>query len=95
MTDDHLDWRRLPEAIVAVLALMPTGEAWKARFAAEPGLAALPFDDDGFLTIVHRGDVVMKLGRDVFDPESAEGTAKVMVNAQWREVSLLARGADE
>lgn len=88
------DLTRLPEVIEAVLDFMPTGDMWAERFADAPGLA-LRRDDDGWVTVLHRGDRVFQLDPDVLRPDADTGRARVWVDGQPREVGLALVPRDE
>jgi len=91
MTDfDDLDWTRLPGIVDAVLDLMPNGAGWRAVFAEDPGLELAPADEEGWISVLHRGDVVMLLHASCFDSDSTAGLARVLVDAQVREVDVYA-----
>lgn len=92
-TDDELDLDRLPHVINAVLDLMPNGEMWRARFADDPG-ASMDRDDDGWLVVMHHGDVVMRISADTLRGDGS-GLARVMVDGVEREVELSSDPPDD
>lgn len=88
MSNDEYGFDNFPNMVNAVLDLMPTGAAWRARFAEEPGLSVLPPDTDGFITVMHKGDVVMKLANELFRRGATHGQARIVVDGQWQDIEL-------
>ncbi|CAM3108679.1 hypothetical protein BST27_18565 [Mycobacterium intermedium] len=85
---DDFDMTQFPHIFNAVLDVMPTRDAWLARFAEQPGgTTVLPGDDD-WLTVLHRGDVVMRLHLDAFKPGAILSDAKIMIGGEWQQVRL-------
>lgn len=82
------DMTQFPGIFNAVMDIMPNRDMWLARFAEQPGGTTTDRDADGWLTVCHRGDVVMKLHLDTFKPGAPLGQAQVMVDGQWQEVGV-------
>jgi hypothetical protein len=86
--DDDIDLTDFPAVFNAVVELMPNRDLWHARFAQQPGGTAVQPDPDGWLTVTHRGDTVMRIHVDTFKPGAPLGAAQIMVDGQWRPVGL-------
>ena len=86
--DDDIDLTDFPAVFNAVVELMPNRDLWHARFAQQPGGTAVQPDPDGWLTVTHRGDTVMRIHMDTFKPGAPLGAAQIMVDGQWRPVGL-------
>ena len=91
--DYEFDMTQFPDIVNAVLDIMPNGDMWRARFAKQPGgMAVQPADADGWLTVLHRGDVVMKLHLlDTFKRGAPLGDAQIMVDGKWQTIGLERR----
>lgn len=88
------DLTRLPEIIDAVLTYMPNGDLWRGRFAEEPGLN-MRREDDGWLTVLHRGDRVFQFDPDILHPQVETGSARVWIDGQPTDVGLSLVPKDE
>jgi hypothetical protein len=100
MTDNpagDFDITSLPTVVNAVLDLAPTGEMWRARFAVSPltGSEMLPADDEGYLSLLYEGDLVMQIHLDTFRTSIEGGRARVVVDGAWREIELQSMPDDE
>ena len=93
--DDDYDFTQFPHIVDAVLDIMPNADMWRARFAQQPGMAVQPADADGWLTVLHHGDTVMKLHLDTFKLGAPLGDAQVMVDGTWQTVGLERRDDDD
>jgi hypothetical protein len=87
-TPDDFDVSRFPDVVNAVLDLVPTGPAWRARFVRAPGLSVLPADAQGWIAVLSHGDVVMSIHVSTFEAASQVGRARVMVDGGWREIEM-------
>jgi hypothetical protein len=93
---DDIDFTQLPHIVNAVLDAMPNGDMWRARFTQQPGgMTVQPADADGWLTVSHAGDVMMKLHISTFKRGAPLGDAQVMVDGTWQTVGLERRDDDD
>jgi hypothetical protein len=97
MTDNEYDFTSWPLVVNAVLDLAPTGEAWRARFAESPltGSTARPADDEGWISMLYEGDLVLQIHVDTFRTDTVGGRARVRVDGAWQEMGLSPMPDDE
>jgi hypothetical protein len=86
--EDDFDMTQFPAIFSAVLDLMPTREMWVARFSEQPGGTTVQPDADDWLTVRHRGDVVMKISVGSFRRGAILGDAQIMVDGHWQNVGV-------
>lgn len=94
MPDKHecdLDMTQFPHIFHAVLDSMPNRDMWLDRFTAQPGGTTVKPEPNGWLTVLHRGDVVMRLHTDTLKRGAPLGDAQIMVNGQWQDVAIERR----
>lgn len=98
MPNEHeceLDMTQFPHIFQAVLAVMPNRDMWLDRFAQQPGGTTVQPEPDGWLTVLHRGDVVMRLHSDALKRGAPVGDAQIRVDGRWQDVGIEWRHGTE